>query len=148
MPYLRITCPELSRERRQAIASRLTDVMNDLLFEPRGRLTRQDLRDRTTVHFASYAPGDLFVGARTPEDRGARDITLELSDWNMSARQRRRLARGLTPVLAELFEIREFAWSGINIRFHAYRPSEFAVGGYLLSELVPPVGQLLRWLAG
>jgi len=148
MPYLRITCPELSDDRRRGIAGRLTDAVNDLLFEPRGRLMRDELRERTTVHFAPYAPGELFIGARTPEARGARDITLELSDWNMSARQRRRLARGLTPVLAEVFDVPASGWDGINIRFHPYRPSEFAVGGRLLSDLVPPIGQLLRRLAG
>jgi phenylpyruvate tautomerase PptA (4-oxalocrotonate tautomerase family) len=149
MPYLRLTCPELDAEHRQTLATRLTDAINDLLFDPRGRLTRDELRERTTVHFTPYAPGELFIGGRTPEARGAADVTLELSDWGMSARQRRRLAATLTPVLAELFGVPpEEGWGNLNIRLHVYRPSEFAVGGRLLSDLVPLVGRLLRRLAG
>jgi phenylpyruvate tautomerase PptA (4-oxalocrotonate tautomerase family) len=148
MPYLRITCPELDAERRQSIAAQLTEATNNLLFDPRGRLTRQQLRERTTVHFVPYGAGELFIAGHTPEDRGSVDITLELSDWGMSARQRQRLARGLTPILAELFGVPRANWDGINIRFHPYHPSEFAVGGRLLSELVPPIGRLMRRLAG
>jgi phenylpyruvate tautomerase PptA (4-oxalocrotonate tautomerase family) len=148
VPYLRITCAELDAKRRQIIALRLTQTVNDLLFNQPGRLTREELRERTTVHFAPYRPDELFIGGQTPEARASMDVTLELSDWGMSGRQRRRLARGLTPVLAELFAIPREAWAGINIRFHSYNPSEFAVGGRLLSELVPAIGQLMRWLAG
>lgn len=148
MPYLRLTCPALDAQRRQAIASHLTETINNLLYDSRSRLTREELRERTTVHFVPYATDELFIGSRTPEDRAAMDITLELSDWGMSARQARRLARGITPVLAELFNVPRDDWDGINIRFHSYRPSEFAVGGRLLSEIVPPIGQLLRWMAG
>jgi phenylpyruvate tautomerase PptA (4-oxalocrotonate tautomerase family) len=147
VPYLRITSAGLEPERRQAIALRLTDEINDLLFDPRSRVTREELRERTTVHFVPYAAGELFVGGRTPEARGTVDVTLELSDWGMSRRQRRRLARGLTPVLAEVFAVARDAWDGINIRFYAYDPSEFAVGGRLLSEIVPPIGRLMRRLA-
>jgi phenylpyruvate tautomerase PptA (4-oxalocrotonate tautomerase family) len=148
MPYLRLTCPELDAERRQAMATRLTDALNDLLFDPRGRLTRDELRERTTVQFTPYASGDLFIGGRTPSARGAADVTLELSDWGMSVRQRRRLAVKLTPVLAELFGVPPEGWDNVNIRFHVYRPSEFAVGGRLLSDLVPLVGRVMRRLAG
>lgn len=148
MPYLRLTCPELEAQRRQAIATRLTDAINDLLFNPRGRPTREELRERTTVHFTPYAAGELFIGGRTPAERGASDITLELSDWGMSARRRRRLAWALTPVLAEVFGVPRAAWDNVNIRFHAYPPSEFAVGGRLLSDLVPLVGRVMRRLAG
>lgn len=73
MPYLRITSPELDAGRRQAIAARLTEAINSLLFDPRGRLSREELRERTTVHFAPYAPGQLFVGGQTPEARGSLD---------------------------------------------------------------------------
>jgi len=146
VPYLRITCPELESGRRQTVATRLTETIDTLLYDPRGRITPQELRERTTVHFTPYAPEELFIGGQTPEARNATDITIELSDWGLSARQRRRLARGLTPVVADVFRVPRAGWDGINIRFHSYRPSEFAVGGRLLSELVPPVGQLLRWL--
>ena len=38
VPYLRLTCPPLEAQQRQAIATRLTGAINDLLFDPRGRL--------------------------------------------------------------------------------------------------------------
>lgn len=89
MPYLKITCPELDAERRAATATRLTEVVNDLFYNPRGPTTREELRERTTVHFVPYAERDLFIGGRTPTERGAVDLTVELSDWGMSIRQRR-----------------------------------------------------------
>ena len=69
MPYLRLTCPELDLEHRQRMATHLTDAINDLLFDPRGRLTREELRERTMVHFTPYAPGELFIGGHTPTAR-------------------------------------------------------------------------------
>jgi phenylpyruvate tautomerase PptA (4-oxalocrotonate tautomerase family) len=148
MPYLRITCPPLNEELRRAIAADLTEVINTLLYAPHGRLTREDLRERTTIHFTPYAPGELFIGGRSPEERGVADLTVEFSDWNMSARQRRRLAGALTPELARLWSIPASQVDGINIRFHSYPPTAFAVGGRLLSDLVPWIGQFLRRLAG
>ncbi|HLH03542.1 MAG TPA: hypothetical protein VKX25_12275 [Bryobacteraceae bacterium] len=148
MPYLRITCPELPDERRRAIAKRLTEAINDLFFHPRGGPTREELRERTTVHFTPYRPNELFIGARTPEERGAMDLTVELSDWSMSVRRQRRIARELTPLLAELFNIPATARDGINIRFHPYPATDFAVGGRLLSDLVPWVGRLMKRVAG
>ena len=146
MPYLRITCPELSAERRQAVARRLTDAVNDLFYDPRARMSRDELRERTTVHFLPYGPSDLFIGGRTPSERGALDLTVELSDWGMSARKQRRVAAGLTPVLAELFDVPPSQQEGINIRFHPYPPRDFAVGGRLLVDRVPAIGRLMkRW---
>lgn len=148
MPYLRLTCPELDPEERQKIATRLTDAINDLLFDPHSRISRDELRERTTVHFTPYGSDALFIGGRPPAARRAADVTVELSDWGMSVRQRRRLAAGLTPILANLFGIAREGWHNVNIRFHVYRPSEFAVGGRLLSDLVPLVGRVMRRLAG
>lgn len=148
MPYLRITCPELSAERRRAIAERLTVAVNDLFYDPRAPISRDELRERTTVHFLPYGADELFVGGRTPEERATLDLTVELSDWGMSVRQQRRLAAALTPVLAELFAVPVAQLDGINLRFHSYPPSDFAVGGRLLSDLVPRIGQLMRRLAG
>ena len=148
MPYLRITCSELDAQTRRSIAERLTDEVNDLFYNPRAKITRAELRDRTTVHFTPYGDEELFIGGRTPLERGARDITVELSDWNMSTRLRRRIARVLTPALAEAFGVPPTDLDGINLRFHAYRPSEFAVGGHLLSVMIPFVVQVLKRLAG
>ena len=148
MPYLHLTCPDVAADRRRQIAARLTDAVNDLFYHPRGRLTREELRERTTVHFAPYGGADLFIGAQTPAERGAPDVTLELSDWGMSARQQRRIARELTPVLAELFEVGPGQLDNVNIRFHPYPPTDFAVGGRLLADVVPRIGRLMRRLAG
>jgi phenylpyruvate tautomerase PptA (4-oxalocrotonate tautomerase family) len=148
MPYLRITCPELPPERRRAIAARLTDAINDLFFNPRAPLTRDELRERTTVHFVPYADGDLFIGGRTPTERGGADITVELSDWSMPVRQQKKVARGLTPVLAELFAVPPDGVDGLNLRFHSYPPTDFAVGGTLLSERVPWVGRMMKRVFG
>jgi len=146
MPYLRVTCPELSPERRRIIATRLTDAVNDLFFNPRARLTREELRERTTIHFAPYREADLFIGGRTPQERGEIDLTVELSDWSMSARRQRKVARALTPLLGELFSIPPERKDGISIRFHPYPPTDFAVGGRLLSEIVPLTGRLMKQL--
>jgi phenylpyruvate tautomerase PptA (4-oxalocrotonate tautomerase family) len=75
-------------------------------------------------------------------------VTVELSDWSMSVKQQRRVAQGLTPVLAELFEVPPAGLDGINIRFHPYPPTDFAVGGRLLSDHVPTIGRLMKRLAG
>lgn len=144
MPYLRITGPELPADRRRAIAARLTEAINDLFFNPRAPLTRDELRERTTVHFVPHAEGELFIGGRTPTERGGVDVTVELSDWNMPVRQQKKVARGLTPVLAEVFNVPPGGVDGLNIRFHSYPPTDFAVGGKLLSERVPWVGRVMK----
>lgn len=148
MPYLRITCPELTHEQRTRIAGRLTAAINDLFYQPRGRLTREELRERTTIHFLPYAPAELFVGGRTPEEREAVDITVELSDWNMPVRRQRVIAHALTPLLADLFAVPVRQIDSINIRFHSYPPTDFAVGGQLLSDRVPWIGQLAKRIFG
>lgn len=146
MPYLRITCPELSIEQRITIATRLTAVINDLFYNPRSPMTREELRERTTIHFIAYAPHDLYIGGRTLAERGAVDLTVELSDGGMSVRQQRRIAQILTPNLAELFAVPRDQIDGINIRFHSYPPTDFAVGGQLLADLVPWISQLAKKL--
>ena len=134
-------------QRRRAIAEQLTGAVNDLFFDPRARLTREELRERTTVHFVAYGENELFIGARTPEERNAIDLTVELSDWSMSAKQQRRIAQRLTPLLAELFDVPLIGLDGNNIRFHPYPPTDFAVGGRLLSDIVPLIGRLMKRLA-
>jgi len=99
------------------------------------------------VHFTAYRENELFIGARTPEERNAIDLTVEVSDWNMSVRQQRRIAQNLTPLLAELFDVPGAGLDGINIRFHPYPPTDFAVGGRLLSDIVPLIGRLMKRLA-
>ncbi len=89
----------------------------------------------------------MFIGARTPGERDGVDVTVEVSDWNMSEGQQRKVARRLTEVLAELFKIKPANFDGINIRFHPYPPKDFAVGGRLLSDMTPLIGQVAkRWL--
>ena len=148
MPYLRLTCPEVDREARERIANRLTDAINDLFYRPRAPMSREAPRERTTVHFVPYRDSEIFIGGRTPAARGAADITAELSDWSMSVRQQRRVARELTPALAEAFHVPADALDNVNIRFHSYPPTDFAVGGRLLSDLVPRIGRLFKRVAG
>jgi phenylpyruvate tautomerase PptA (4-oxalocrotonate tautomerase family) len=71
-------------------------------------------------------------------------VTVELSDWNMNLRQKQKVVRNLTPVLAQLFEVKNT--ESVNIRFHSYPPTDFSVGGNLISELVPRIGQIMKKL--
>jgi hypothetical protein len=48
MPYLRLTCPEVPPERRRAIAARLTEAVNQVFWNRRSGMSRDDLRERTT----------------------------------------------------------------------------------------------------
>ncbi|MBV9277281.1 MAG: hypothetical protein JOZ97_03495 [Candidatus Eremiobacteraeota bacterium] len=144
MPYLRLTCPVLSCERRAKIVAALTDAVNDLFFDPRARVTREELRERTTIHFVAYGEDELFIGGRTPAQRGVVDITCELSDWSMPVRMQRRIARELTPILARLFNVPPSQIDNVNLRFYSYRPRDFAVGGRLLSDMIPRFAQILK----
>lgn len=147
MPYLRLTCPEVSPERRRIIALRLTEELGDLFFSPRGGPTREELRERTSIHFQPYGEADVFIGGQTPQERRKPDLTAELSDWNMGVKTQRRVAAQLTPVLAELFGVGPQELDNVNIRFHSYPPRDFAVGGRLIADLVPRIGQLMKRLS-
>ena len=125
MPYLRITCPDIPPQRRREIAEQLITAVNGLFFDPRSRMTREELRERTTVHFVPYRDGELFIAGLTPEERKAIDSTVELPDWRMSVRQQRRIGQHLTPLLARLFEIPPAGMDGINMRYHPYPPTDF-----------------------
>ncbi len=144
MPYLRITCPELSNEKRRAIAKQLTDEINILFYSPKGGPSREELRSHTSVHFLAYREDELFIGGETPEERGSTDVTAELSDWGMSVKKQKKVAQQLTPVLAKLFGISDL--ENINIRFHSYPPTDFSVGGKLISDIVPKIGQVMKRL--
>jgi phenylpyruvate tautomerase PptA (4-oxalocrotonate tautomerase family) len=148
MPYLRITCPPLDEQQRRQLVEALTAAINDLFYNPRGRVTREELRERTTVHFFPYAEGDLFIGGKTPTQRGCPDITIELSDWSMSVRQQRRVAAELTLRVAELFHVPDDRRDAVNIRFHSYPPTDFAVGGKLLSDIIPRIGRVMKRVFG
>jgi phenylpyruvate tautomerase PptA (4-oxalocrotonate tautomerase family) len=123
MPYLRLTSPSLEVERRIDVAERLTDAIVDLFTPPRGP-TAEEIRQRTTVRFTPYEDHELFVGGR-PSSTREPDVTAELSDWSMSTRQQARVGAGLTPTLAGAFNADPDA---VNVRFHSYPPTDFAVG--------------------
>jgi phenylpyruvate tautomerase PptA (4-oxalocrotonate tautomerase family) len=144
MPYLRITCPPLDEPQRRQIAEALTVAVIDLFYNPRGRQTREELRERTTIHFFPYAEGYLFIGGRTPTQRMCPDITIEVSDWSMSVRQQRKVAAGLTTRMAELFHVPDDRRDTLNIRFHSYPPTDFAVGGKLLSDIIPRIARVMK----
>lgn len=144
MPYLRISCPTLETDKYAAIALTLTNAINDIFYHPKARLTREELRERTTVHFVPYREGEFYIGAKTPSQRGHADITIELSDWYMSVKQQRKVAEQMTPIVAKLFNIAPADSDNINFRFHSYPPTDFAVGGKLLSDIVPYIGRLAK----
>ena len=148
MPYLKITSLPLEPHTKETMAQTLTSVINVLFFNPRGGPTRDELTERTTIHFVPYQPDEFYVGGKTPLQRGCQEVTAELSDWSMSVKQQRKVAKELTPVLADLFHIGADQFHSVNIRFHSYPPTAFAVGGYLLSDLVPLVGKLAKRLLG
>jgi phenylpyruvate tautomerase PptA (4-oxalocrotonate tautomerase family) len=70
---------------------------------------------------------------------------VEISDWSMSVRQQGRVAAHLTPLLTDLFGAEPDA---VNVRFHSYPPTDFAVGGRLLSARVPRAARLAKRLLG
>lgn len=144
MPYLRITCPYNFKEKFPSIAERLTKEINLLFYNSKARLSREELRERTTIHFIPYEDKELFIGARTPNERGFLDITVELSDWLMSVKQQRKVAKHLTSVLAELFGLDDQHLENVNMRFHSYPPSDFSVGGKLLSDIIPLPGRIAK----
>ena len=147
MPYMKLTFPDVSEARRQDIAKELTEAVVRLMTPPGGRgLKPEELRERCTVHFTPYTPTSMAIGGKLMRDRHEQDVTMEFSDWGMGTRLKRRLARELTPVLARLFGM-EAQSDHVNIRFHPYPPTDFAVGGKLLSELIPAIGRLMKRVA-
>ena len=144
MPYLKITCPELPPEYK-AIAETLTKEVIDLFYTSKARLSRDELREHTTIHFTPYQNAQLFIGGRTSAQRGIADITVELWDWNLSVTMQRRVAKVLTSVLSSLFH--QSDRDAINIHFHSYAPTDFAVGGMLLSDRIPLMGRLAKRLS-
>ena len=145
MPYLKLTCPEIDTATRERVAQELTNAVVHL--NASRHITADELRERCTVHFTPYSPDSMAIGGRLMRDRPESDVTLEYSDWNLSRRRRRRLAPALTRVLAGLFQM-ENQTDHMNIRFHPYPPSDFAVGGRLLADVVPLVGRVMKRFAG
>lgn len=137
MPYLRLTCPPLEPARRREVAEELTAAVVELFTPPRGP-SATDIRARSTVHFATYGPDELFIGGHAATVAYP-DVTVEVSDWSMSVRQQVKTAARLTPLLVRLFDAEPDA---VNLRFHSYPPTDFAVGGLLLSTRVP---RIARW---
>jgi phenylpyruvate tautomerase PptA (4-oxalocrotonate tautomerase family) len=147
MPYMKLTSPELSVEHREVVARELTETIVRLMTPKNGRgLSPDELRERCTVHFTPYEPTTMAIGGRLMRDRGEQDVTMEFSDWGMTPRMQRRLAGELTPVLARLFGM-EQQLDHVNIRFHPFPPTDFAVGGKLLADLIPKIGQIMKRLA-
>jgi phenylpyruvate tautomerase PptA (4-oxalocrotonate tautomerase family) len=143
VPYLRITCPALPAERRSEVAQALTDAVVELFTPPRGP-SASDIRQRTTVHFTAYQDDELFIAAQ-PATADRPDVTVEVSDWSMSTQQQARVAAVVTPLLGSLFGAETDA---VNVRFHSYPPTDFAVGGRLLSARIPRAARLAKRMFG
>ena len=92
------------------------------------------------MHFSSYGADELFVGGRGASLEQP-DVTAELSDWSMSTRQQARASLALTPLYRADSD-------AVNIRFHRYPPTDFAVGGRLLSQRVPRAARVAKGLFG
>lgn len=144
MPYMKVTCAEIDTAARARIAQGLTDAV--VLLNASAHIEPDDLREHCTVHFTPYQPDGLAIGGRLIGDRTEADVTMEYSDWALSRRRQRRLARELTPVLAALFHM-EKQLDHVNIRFHPYPASDFAVGGRLLADIVPLIARVMKRLA-
>ncbi len=63
----------------------------------------------------------------------------------MSVRQQARVAAALTPLLVECYDAQA---DDVNLRFHSYPPTDFAVGGVLLSRRVPRPGRWAKRILG
>lgn len=63
----------------------------------------------------------------------------------MSVRRQARVAARLTALLVEMFGAEPDA---VNIRFHPYPPTEFAVGGILLSRRIPRPARWAKRILG
>jgi phenylpyruvate tautomerase PptA (4-oxalocrotonate tautomerase family) len=143
MPYLHVTCPAIDEAERRTVAETLTSALVELFTPPRGPRS-VEIRARTTVQFACYRLDELFVGGVAASSSRA-DVTAELSDWHMSTRQQHKAAAALTPVLVRLFDAEP---GSVNIRFHSYPPTDFAVGGQLLSDRIPAAARFAKRVFG
>jgi phenylpyruvate tautomerase PptA (4-oxalocrotonate tautomerase family) len=63
----------------------------------------------------------------------------------MPVRQQARVAATITPLLARLLEA---APDAVNLHFHSYPPTDFAVGGVLLPRRIPRIARVAKWLVG
>ena len=66
----------------------------------------------------------------------------------MPVQRQRKVAKELAPLVAGLFKVGPSDISAVNIRFHSYPPHNFAVGGRLLSDLVPLIGRIAKKIFG
>jgi hypothetical protein len=65
-----VTAPRVAADGRRAIATEFTDAVI-WLFTPPRRPDADEVRQRTTVHFVDYGENEIFIGGRTPAQRGA-----------------------------------------------------------------------------
>ena len=147
MPYMKLSTPDVTPQDRERIARELTEAMVHVMTRRYGRgFTPGELRERCTVHFTPYEPATMAVGGRLMQNRDEQNVTMEFSDCGMTTRLQARLARELTPLLGQLFCM-DAHLERVRIRFHPYPPTDFAVGGRLLSAVAPRLGQLMQHLA-
>jgi hypothetical protein len=147
VPYLRVTCAQVSRDRRRAIAERLTEEIVDLFLSPNGRITREQLREPR--QYTSQAMGDapLLLHGHTPIGKFHGQIDRISVGGRSASDDEFVFIVHQTPILAKLYEIPPDRLEGINLRFHPYPPTDFAVGGRLLSDLVPLIGRWMKALS-
>ncbi len=147
MTTMRLTAPPLSPEEHEKIARELTEAVVRLMSNAGGRwFTTDEIRERCMVHFTHYEPHTLAIGGKLMRERQGRHVFLELSDWGLNVRQQRKIAQTLTPLLARLYGM-EADGERVAIHFHPYAPTDFALGGKLLADRIPWVGQIMKRIA-
>lgn len=129
MPHLRLQSPALSAELKRKLAFQLTDAVIA------GLCMDDSCRQRTTIRFDAVNAEDLAVAGELLSEGGAPDYLLEITDLALSDAQKHAAVKAIVPVLMQNFGLRkEQAWK-INIRFHCYQASDYAVGGTFLDEV-------------
>lgn len=131
MPYLKLSSVALPLETKRALAGELTQATLTALHRPASDA------ERTTVHFAAYAPEDVAIAGRLLADGQESDYTLEFSERNLTPQAKRQLVDALLPVLMQHLGLganRGDAFK-VNIIFRPYAAEDMAIGGRFLPEL-------------
>jgi len=129
MPYLRLTLPETTVDKKREIAAELTSAVTRALVLP------DEARDWTTVQFLPYSAEDFAVGGKLAADGGAIDYHLEISDRSLTQPMRERIVAEVTPLLVRLLGLKDDERFKVNILFHSYSLDDLAIGGYFLRDI-------------
>jgi phenylpyruvate tautomerase PptA (4-oxalocrotonate tautomerase family) len=130
MPYLRLYSPELSLDQKRRIARELTEAMMKILHQ------KEDERYWCTLQFVPYRLEDFAVGGRLAYDSMQADYYLEYGDHHLTQERREKIAQGLTPLLAELLDLKPTETHRIQIQFKPFDTRDLTIGGTALSRFL------------